>query len=88
MRSGKTSSLLTVRVDDELTRSLDREAERRRTSRSELVREFLAEGLAGRRSGLDLELEARRQSLLVRERDSEREALEFVEAAADTRGWS
>jgi predicted transcriptional regulator len=88
MPSGKTSSLLTVRVDDELTRSLDREAERRRISRSELVREVLAEGLAGRRSGLDLELEARRQSLLVRERDSEREALEFVEAAADTRGWS
>jgi metal-responsive CopG/Arc/MetJ family transcriptional regulator len=88
MRSGKTSSLLTVRVDDELTRSLDREAERRRTSRSELVREILAEGLAGRRSGFDLELEARRQSLLVCERDSEREALEFVEAAADTRGWS
>jgi len=80
--------VLTVRVDDELTRSLDREAERRRTSRSEVVREILTEGLTGRRSGFDLEQEARRQSLLVGERDSEREALDFIEAAADTRGWT
>lgn len=80
--------MLTVRVDDELTRSLDREAERRRTSRSEVVREILTEGLTGRRSGFDLEQEARRQSLLVGERDSEREALDFIEAAADTRGWT
>jgi hypothetical protein len=31
--------------------------------------------------------EARRQSLLVSGRDSEREALEFIEASADQQGW-
>ena len=31
--------------------------------------------------------EARRQSLLVSGRKSEREALDFVETAGDSRGW-
>jgi hypothetical protein len=31
--------------------------------------------------------EARRQSLLVSRRDSERETLDFIEQVADTRDW-
>ena len=88
MSATKPSSVLTVRVDDELTRSLEREATRRHKSKSEVVREILADGLSGRSAGLDLEQEARRQSLLVSGRRSEREALELIEQTADTRGWT
>ena len=35
----------------------------------------------------DLVCEARRQSLLVSRRESERETLEFIEHAIDTRNW-
>ncbi|HEX5760314.1 MAG TPA: antitoxin MazE-like protein [Thermoanaerobaculia bacterium] len=78
---------MTVRIGPDLTRSLAREARRRRKTKSEVAREVLAAGLGGERSGLDAEQEARRQSLLVSRRRSEKEALEFVEQAADTRGW-
>jgi hypothetical protein len=86
-RAEKESTVLTVRIGPDLTRSLAREARRRRKTKSEVAREILAAGLGGERSGLDAEQEARRQSLLVSGRRSEREALEFVEKAADTRGW-
>jgi len=51
----RESTVLTIRVDSSLKRSLAREA--------------------------------RRQSLLVSGRESERDALELIEHAADTRGW-
>ena len=86
-RAEKASSVLTVRMGHDLARSLAREARRRRKTKSEVVREILAAGLGGERSSLDAEQEARRQSLLVSRRRSEREALEFVEQTADTRGW-
>jgi hypothetical protein len=86
-RAEKSSAVLTVRIDAELTRSLAREARRRRKTKSEVAREILAAGLGGERGSLDAEQEARRQSLLVSRRRSEREALEFVEQAADTGGW-
>jgi hypothetical protein len=86
-RRGEKSSVLTIRVGPELSRSLAGEARRRRTTKSELVRELLAAGLEGERGVPDLAEEARRQSLLVSERESEREALEFLKHAADTRGW-
>lgn len=79
--------MLSIRIGHDLTRSLAREARRRRKTKSELAREILAAGLSGEGSTLDLAQEARRQSLLVSRRRSEREALEFVEHAADTRGW-
>ncbi|HYN22228.1 MAG TPA: antitoxin MazE-like protein [Thermoanaerobaculia bacterium] len=78
--------MLTIRIDAELTRSLAREARRRRKTKSEVAREILAAGLGGE-AILDLAQEAQRQSLLVSRRRSEREALEFVEQAADTRDW-
>ncbi len=82
------SAVLTIRLDPRLKRSLDREADRRRTTRSELVRELLADGLGEGRQGTTLQEEARRQSLLVSVGDTEGEALDFLEQVADTRGWT
>ena len=79
--------MLTIRISDDLMRALAREARRRRKTKSEVAREILAPGLSGEGGALDLAQEARRQSLLVSRRRSEREALEFVEQTADTRGW-
>ncbi|HEY4561728.1 MAG TPA: antitoxin MazE-like protein [Thermoanaerobaculia bacterium] len=78
--------MLTIRMDPDLTRSLAREARRRRKTKSEVAREILATGL-GMEQGDLIAQEARRQSLLVGGHHSEREALEFIEQAADTRGW-
>src|SRR4029079_19449172 len=61
-RTEKTIAVLTVRIDAALTRSLAREAKRRRNTKSELAREILAAGLAGEAGALDVEQEARRQS--------------------------
>lgn len=85
--TGDPSSILTIRIPGELRRSLAREARRHRKSKSELVREILAAGLGGDSGVPDVEEEARRQSILVSRRRSERDALDFLESAADTRGW-
>lgn len=85
-RAEKATGVLTIRIDTDLTRSLAREARRRRKTKSEVAREILAAGL-GAEEGNPLAQEARRQSLLVSRRRSEREALEFIEQTADTRGW-
>lgn len=87
-RRKKTAALLTVRIDSGVARGLAREARKRGTTRSEVARSILAAGL-----GIDDERagqveEARRQSLRVSRRRSERETLEFIAAAADTWGWS
>ena len=81
------ASVLTVRIDGELERSLENEARRRHTSKSELVREMLVQGLGGEEALPDLAREARVQSLRVSGRRSEEEALDFLEHVADTRGW-
>jgi predicted transcriptional regulator len=78
--------MLTIRIDADLTRALDREARRRRKTKSEVAREILASGL-GAEGGNLIAQEARRQSLLVSGRRSERETLDFIEQAADTQGW-
>lgn len=82
----KTSDVLTIRVPKALGQRLASEARRRRRTRSEVVREILETGLAGTTGG-DRQAEARRQSLLVRDRESEREVLEWILDAADFRGW-
>jgi hypothetical protein len=74
-------------MDANLTRSLAREARRRRKTKSEVAREILAAGLGGEGGVVDLAQAARRQSLLVSRRRSEKETLEFIEQIADTRGW-
>lgn len=78
------STVLTIRVDPSLKRSLAREARRRHTTKSELVRELLATGLDDARGAPDLVQEARRQSVLVSQRETERDTLDFIEHAADT----
>jgi predicted transcriptional regulator len=86
-RPERASAILTIRVDANLTRSLAREARRRRKTKSEVAREILAAGLGVGGEELDLAQEARRQSLLVSRRRSERDTLQFIEETADTRGW-
>jgi hypothetical protein len=83
-----SSALLTVRIGAELDRSLAREARRSRKTKSELAREILTAGLSGKQAP-DPAAEARRQSLLVSRRRSEREILDFLGQAAaitDQRG--
>jgi hypothetical protein len=58
----------------------------RRKTKSEVARETLAVG-SGLEEGNLLAQEARRQSLRVSRRRSEREALEFIEQSADPQGW-
>ncbi len=84
-RSRSVSTVVTLRVTPELNRLLTREARRRRKTRSTVAREILQGQLTGIEP--DHAAEARRQSLLVSRRRSERDALAFVERAADTTGW-
>ena len=79
------SAVLTLRVPAALDRRLAREARRRRQTRSHVARTILEAGLCPGEP--DLVAEARRQSLLVNRRRSEKHALEFVLNAADTKGW-
>lgn len=85
-RPKKVSAALTIRIDAELQRSLAHEARRRRKNKSELAREILAAGLAGGQAP-DVAEEARRQSLLVSRRRSDRETMAFLASVADTQGW-
>lgn len=87
MTQARASGVLTVRIDEHLERSLETEARRRHTSKSELVRDLLVHGLGGEAALPDLAREARVQSLRVSGRRSEEETLDFLEHAADTRGW-
>ena len=79
------SDVLTIRVPREISRRLAREARRQRRTRSEVARDILATGLAA--PDHDPLAEARRQSLLVRARESEQEAIRFIVESADLRGW-
>ena len=83
----RSSAVVTLRVSRDLDRAIAREARRRRRNRSALLREIIERALEGGGAGADPAAEARRQSLLVSRRASEREALEFVERVADRRGW-
>lgn len=78
------SAVLTIRVPASLDRRLAREARRRRQTRSQVARAVLEAALGGGET--DLPAEARRQSLLVRRRRSEREALRFILDVADGSG--
>ena len=80
------SHVLTIRVPRELDRRLAREARRRRMTRSAIAREILQSILTAS-PAVDPLAEARRQSLLARDRASERETLQFVLDTADLKGW-
>ncbi|PYQ46188.1 MAG: hypothetical protein DMF77_01860 [Acidobacteria bacterium] len=85
-RPRKTSVVVTPRVSSGLSRRIEREARRRRHTKSEVVRKILEAALTTSEAA-DPSDEARRQSLLVSGRRSEKEALRFVEHAGDQRGW-
>jgi predicted transcriptional regulator len=78
--------VLTIRVPAETGRRLATVARRRRRTRSEVAREFIESALAGAAQA-DPHAEARRQSQLASAHAAESEALHFVNAAADLRGW-
>jgi len=80
------SAVLTLRVPASVHRYLTREARRRRQTRSDIARSILQERVDGSRES-DFLAEARRQSLLVSKRRSERDTLAFLDAVADRRGW-
>lgn len=80
------SAVLTVRVPAKVDRYLTREARRRRQTRSDVARRILEERVDGSPES-DFLAEARRQSLLVSRRRSERDTLAFLDAIADRSGW-
>jgi hypothetical protein len=86
MPTTRSSTVLTLRVPHELDRRIEQEARRRRRTKSAILRDVLQSAFAGRPAA-DPVQEARRQSLLVSGRASEREALRFLERAPDVRGW-
>jgi Protein of unknown function (DUF3018)/Ribbon-helix-helix protein, copG family len=81
------SAVLTLRVSQELDRRIAREARRRRRTKSAVLREVLESAFVGNSPAEDPATEARRQSLLVSGRASEKDALRFIEGVADVRGW-
>jgi predicted transcriptional regulator len=81
------STVLTLRVPADLDRRIERAARRRRRTKSAVLREALQGAFGTAPPPEDPAREARRQSLLVSGRASEREALDFVEHVADHRGW-
>lgn len=83
--STNVSSVLTLRLTADVARRLGREARRSRRSRSEVARAILEAHLAG--PVADPLAEARRQSLLASAQDADRETLDFIEHAGDSRGW-
>ena len=85
--SSKPSTVVTLRVPPELDRSIGREARRRRRTKSAIIRELLQAAFRTGGPADDPVREARRQSLLVSGRASERDALRFIQGAADRRGW-
>lgn len=87
MSKKEKSTVLTVRVRGDLDRRIGKEALRRRRTKSAVLREALESAFGQGPPPEDPAREARRQSLLVSGRASEREALEFIEHAADRKGW-
>ena len=85
-RSRETSVVVTFRVPSSLSRRIEREARRQRHTKSAVVRKILEDALATAEA-TDPREEARRQSLLVSGRASEKDALRFIERAGDARGW-
>jgi predicted transcriptional regulator len=81
------SAVLTLRVPPDLDRRIERAARRRRRTKSAVLREALEGAFGGESPSDDPAREARRQSLLVSGRASERETLEFLEHGADDQGW-
>ena len=78
---------MTLRVPREVERRIEQEARRRRRTKSAVLREVIEGAFVAGVPPEDPAAEARRQSLLVSGRKSEKDALRFIEGAADIRGW-
>jgi predicted transcriptional regulator len=87
MAGTSQSTVLTLRVPADLDRRIAQAARRNKRTKSAVLREALSQAFGAAPLPEDPAREARRQSLLVSRRRSERDALDFVEHAADTRGW-
>ncbi len=87
MSRRKRHAVLTVRVAPDLGRRIEQEARRRRTTKSALLRRVLQSVFGEGVPQDEAAQEARRQSLLVSNQVSEREAFEFIEQRADEQGW-
>jgi hypothetical protein len=92
MSKRRPSTVMTLRVPREVERRIQQEARRRKRTKSAVLREliegaFAGGAFAGGAAADDPAAEARRQSLLVSGRPSEKEALRFIEGAADVQGW-
>ena len=81
------SSVVTIRVPVGLDRRIASAARRLRRTKSAVVRDALQSAFGDTAPGDDPAREARRQSLLVSGRASEADALLFIDAAADDKGW-
>ncbi len=81
------STVLTLRVPLALDRRIAQEARRKRRTKSALLRDALQGAFGEGPPPEDPAREARRQSLLVSGRASERDTIAFVEGVADQRGW-
>jgi predicted transcriptional regulator len=87
MPTSERTTVLTLRVPPDLDRRITHQARRTKRSKSVVLREALQRAFGGGPPPDDPAREARRQSLLVSGRASERDAIAFVEHAADRRGW-
>lgn len=87
MSASEPTTVVTLRVPADLDRRIAQRARRARTSKSALLREALLQAFSDSPAADDPAGEARRQSLRVSRRASERDANDFVARAADTRGW-
>ena len=87
MATSERTTVLTLRVPPDLDRRITHHARRTKRSKSAVLREALQHAFGGGQPLDDPAREARRQSLLVSGRASDRDALAFVEHAADHRGW-
>jgi predicted transcriptional regulator len=74
-------------VPPDLNRRIERAARRTRRTKSAVLRDALQSAFGEGPPPEDPAREARRQSLLVSGRASEREALDFIDQVADEQGW-
>ncbi len=72
-----------IRLEPNLDQKLAALAKRQGRTKSDLAREAIRRYLLDD----DLAAEAHRQSLLVSKSDSEQNTLDFIEHAADRKGW-
>jgi len=87
MPRGERSTVMTLRVPEHVDRRIQQEARRTRRTKSAVMRDALEHAFGNAQPPQDPAQEARRQSLLVSGRASERDAVDFVQHAGDQRGW-